>query len=421
MCTEEANKTGDQEGVWSEWWQRLRQNKQIRKAVGHVSLLLLLLLYTGLGAKVFQSLEHEVEQQEQQQLWTQLHHERQRLIRQLSNFTNSQQYHQQPQQEQSPPREQHQQEQHQQQEQQEPEENQTVTEGEFGVTAETVSKWLGRYEEVLAGCQGSGVYPLQEEINPRWTYTQALFFSATVLTTIGYGNIAPSTVGGRVFCMIFALVGIPLTLSVIANMGDVLASLVPVAALDMFLPKGKLRAVVTVVSTLSLLVAFIALGGALFMFLDQWTFTEAFYFSFITTTTIGFGDLVPATSSLLCCTLYIMVGLALTSTVIELVRRQYASSWEHMKQLYTSLHSLTGPLAEAMRKLAESGSGQVEVDEALVRELRDLNVALAKAQKEQTGAKEEEAAQVDDPWTALLNLTVQGKKRITVVMYESHV
>lgn len=37
------------------------------------------------------------------------------------------------------------------------------------------------------------------------------------------------------------------------------------------------------------------------------------------------------TGFILVCTLYILMGLALTSTIIELVRRQYAESWEKMK------------------------------------------------------------------------------------------
>ena len=37
------------------------------------------------------------------------------------------------------------------------------------------------------------------------------------------------------------------------------------------------------------------------------------------------------TEYMLFCTLYILIGLALTSTIIELVRRQYAESWQQMK------------------------------------------------------------------------------------------
>lgn len=34
---------------------------------------------------------------------------------------------------------------------------------------------------------------------------------------------------------------------------------------------------------------------------------------------------------MLLCTLYILIGLALTSTIIELVRRQYATSWAKLQ------------------------------------------------------------------------------------------
>lgn len=53
---------------------------------------------------------------------------------------------------------------------------------------------------------------------------------------------------------------------------------------------------------------------------------------------------------MLLCTLYILVGLALTSTIIELVRRQYAHSWRQ-------LQALRGPLTENFRKLADNAQG----------------------------------------------------------------
>lgn len=37
-----------------------------------------------------------------------------------------------------------------------------------------------------------------------------LFLVLTVLTTIGYGHSTPSTVGGKLFTMFYAMVGIPL-------------------------------------------------------------------------------------------------------------------------------------------------------------------------------------------------------------------
>jgi hypothetical protein len=100
---------------------------------------------------------------------------------------------------------------------------------------------------------------------------------------------------------------------------------------------------------LGMLTLYIAFGGMLFMLLEKWSFFEAFYFCFITMTTIGLGDLVPGnTTYTLFCTLYIFLGLALTSTTIELVRRQYAESWERMKMLSGRLAELSGTAAQRL-------------------------------------------------------------------------
>ena len=53
-----------------------------------------------------------------------------------------------------------------------------------------------------------------------------LFVCFTLVFEIsGYGNIAPVTTAGRVFCILFAIVGIPFTLSVIADVGQIFATL----------------------------------------------------------------------------------------------------------------------------------------------------------------------------------------------------
>lgn len=77
---------------------------------------------------------------------------------------------------------------------------------------------------------------------------------------------------------------------------------------------------------------------------------------------------------MLICTLYILVGLALTSTIIELVRRRYAQSWKRMKELSAHLQVLSGPLSEALRKLDMKSS---DVDGDVLQELRDLKKTLA--------------------------------------------
>lgn len=50
---------------------------------------------------------------------------------------------------------------------------------------------------------------------------------------------------------------------------------------------------VPVLLVFTILLLYIAFGGVLFALLESWTYVDAFYFSFVSLTTIGFGDLVP--------------------------------------------------------------------------------------------------------------------------------
>eukprot|EP00116_Pleurobrachia_bachei_P008357 sb/3468619/ len=43
-----------------------------------------------------------------------------------------------------------------------------------------------------------------------WNFWSSIDFCATVLTTIGYGNMAPKTISGRLFTIVYSIFGIPL-------------------------------------------------------------------------------------------------------------------------------------------------------------------------------------------------------------------
>ena len=58
-----------------------------------------------------------------------------------------------------------------------------------------------------------------------WEYGFSIFFAITVVTTIGYGTIAPLTLGGRIFFIPYALIGIPITLVFLAELGKILNNL----------------------------------------------------------------------------------------------------------------------------------------------------------------------------------------------------
>ncbi|KAK6039518.1 Ion channel [Cooperia oncophora] len=57
-----------------------------------------------------------------------------------------------------------------------------------------------------------------------WTLMDSVLFCYTVITTIGYGNVAPRTFNGRIFVILYGLIGVPFTMLAIANLGKFLAT-----------------------------------------------------------------------------------------------------------------------------------------------------------------------------------------------------
>ncbi|XP_074602236.1 uncharacterized protein LOC141855934 [Brevipalpus obovatus] len=88
---------------------------------------------------------------------------------------------------------------------------------------------LIEYEEFLLKTIKQDSYDLKyQSVNDtdfnEWPFAEALLFSVTVITTIGYGNKAPKTWTGRLFTMVYALFGIPIMLLCVSNLGNIMAN-----------------------------------------------------------------------------------------------------------------------------------------------------------------------------------------------------
>jgi Ion channel len=80
-----------------------------------------------------------------------------------------------------------------------------------------------------------------------------------------------------------------------------------------------------------LVVSYIFAGAFLFEHWEHWGFLDSAYFCFITLTTIGFGDFVPAQKeeaeiSIALCSLYLLFGIALLAMSFNLVQEQVINS-----------------------------------------------------------------------------------------------
>jgi len=166
---------------------------------------------------------------------------------------------------------------------------------------------------------------VQPKVCMRWNQHNSLFFSFTVVTTIGYGHQAPTTTSGRMFCILYALIGIPLNAILVTSLGKHFkekmcafktqlreglgkagplgrhVSQAVVALEDQ--PKAVVVAAESFFFFLLFFLAFLPIPAIIFTALENqngtmwengdWTFPDSLYYTFITLSTIGFGDMVP--------------------------------------------------------------------------------------------------------------------------------
>lgn len=149
--------------------------------------------------------------------------------------------------------------------------------------------------EVVSDAAGQGITITGDKTFNNWNWPNAVIFAATVITTIGYGNIAPKTPSGRVFCIFYGLFGVPLCFTWISELGKFFGG--RAKHLGWYLTKKgvtlrKTQLTCTAVFLLWGVLIHLVIPPFVFMTQEGWTYIEGLYFSFVTLTTIGFGDLV---------------------------------------------------------------------------------------------------------------------------------
>ncbi|XP_055295256.1 open rectifier potassium channel protein 1 isoform X2 [Sitodiplosis mosellana] len=140
-----------------------------------------------------------------------------------------------------------------------------------------------------------------------WSFYHSFFFSFTVCSTVGYGNISPSTITGRMFMIFYALIGIPMNGFLFAYLGDFFGKVFVTAyerykSYKMATNKNYMPHQLGLIAQIVLylipgMVIFLFLPALIFRYFEGWDYSEAIYYSFVTLSTIGFGDFVPTFQS----------------------------------------------------------------------------------------------------------------------------
>lgn len=205
---------------------------------------------------------------------------------------------------------------------------------------------LERLLKLVIDVENRGVSAVKrnDSMATNWNFGQSIFFAASVLTTIGYGNVTPLSDGGKLFCVGYGFIGVIFTAIVFE--ATVLRLMKPTWRFLTLLSRcvSRLRCRprsgtpssrfcidllrLSILFLLLFLVNFVV-PSAIFDALEKdWTFSDAFYYCFISLTTIGLGDYVPAddlpfgqhqTIYKICVTVYLYLGLILILLAVTLV------------------------------------------------------------------------------------------------------
>ncbi|KFD68783.1 hypothetical protein M514_02743 [Trichuris suis] len=308
-------------------------------ALPHVSLIIVSLAYTCLGALVFMKLEEPHVRQLHNQMGIQVQTDKDQFLARLLELSRS---------------------------------RRSKEEGEIefrnyvkNIYGTFETKGLRERESLRSGgVPLDGGYTEKDRLSDtaeQWSFAAALFFVLTTLTTIGYGDIVPVTREGRVFCLCYCIIGIPLVLVTTANVAKFMSAGVYFLYVKYLLlreklfralkhlkqryvhmngeaPKVSIEADQMLLQSLEtleyvrlsapvillIIVGYAALGGMLISRIEAWNFFDSFYFSLVSILTVGFGDFVPSQKRFIIISMiYVFVGLLITTMCIDTVGVQY--------------------------------------------------------------------------------------------------
>ncbi|KAL1491845.1 hypothetical protein ABEB36_012380 [Hypothenemus hampei] len=249
---------------------------------------------------------------------------------------------------------------------------------------------LRKFEEELHSAHEAGMTDYSGSRS--WSFLNGIVYCLTIITTIGYGHMYPKTHTGRALTIVYALIGIPLFLIALTDFGKLFTRGIKfvwsfVRRLyytgscrkvrktskmdDIFkgaqnlydyatfkrpslfdpntpLPPEDQQQQVETPTTpaisnyeiddefnlpisvaLFMLVAYIFCGAVMYMVVEKWNFFEAFYFVFISMSTIGFGDYVPRDPVFMIGSIiYLVFGLALMSMCINVVQAKLSDTFK---------------------------------------------------------------------------------------------
>lgn len=214
------------------------------------------------------------------------------------------------------------------------------------------------------------------------SFFDVIFFEFIMLTTIGYGNVSPTTNGSRIFTIFYCLIGIPLIIVTLANFGKHLTKAYW-HVMDAF---GHKYATSKLARDAEMPIPFIIFLFFLTYLIGSMTVKHTgieysiddVYFSFISFATVGFGDKIPLTNTggrMVMTSLYLVWGMMLTTALFSVVHG-YLIKVQYLGRRFTGARDVDVYMGEKSMKVSKLISVIANEFEASPKEIREILHAL---------------------------------------------
>ncbi|CAD5226803.1 unnamed protein product [Bursaphelenchus xylophilus] len=190
----------------------------------------------------------------------------------------------------------------------------------------------------------------------QWTFSSSLLLSATTIIPVGFGFITPRTEAGKLFLIGYAVIGIPLALVTISDIGNFFCDFI----FGLF--KGNEKGGTFFVAFLILLYPVIT--SQLIYLCSHLELSDCYYYSIVCMFTIGFGDILPPIP-IPFLILYLAFGVMLMTIGVEVIGANAIHHIHYMgRQMGKASHVATKFIQLAHAKLninkgLELGIGQL--------------------------------------------------------------